>query len=133
VADHPHSARFPGVDPSRRSFITKFAAAVFAVPAISTFALDGIAQAKSSQHGCEGSQCHIGNQSICNQFFHNQSFCNQCISNQCLCDQQLSNQSCGNQTGDEKCGPDENDPEWWKFGECFPFDNHDERRRSRFW
>jgi hypothetical protein len=143
VPDHQRNEKFSGVDSSRRMFIARFAAAVFAAPVISSFALDGIAQAQAgrSLNGGPPSQ-----QSHCNQYIHNQFMYNQCLANQpkqmqpnqphCHShpnqshygNQCVPNQLCCNQH--DHYQPGENDPGWWGYGECFPFDNH---RRRRGW
>ena len=133
VSEQQRNGDFTGIDASRRYFITRFAAAVFAAPAITSFALDGIAQA-SAQHRDDGPGHHYhSNQSYCNQFVHNQKLFNQCIANQHLHNQRLFNQTCGNQTeGPEPWLPWERDPSWWKHEECLPFDHHHRRRGHWF-
>jgi len=145
MSEHNRSDYFSGIDPSRRSFIARFAAAVFAAPAIASFALDGIAQATPG-HGKLDGPLHFGNQgygnqsycnqSLYNQTLHNQSIYNQCIANQHLHNQHLhnqqwGNQSCGNQSDHHHHRHHEHDTNWWKHGDCLPFDNHQHRRGHR--
>ena len=134
VSRQQEDGDFRGIDASRRSFITKFAAAVFAAPAISTFALDGIAHATTAQHE-DGPRRHHhhGNQTVCNQYVHNQTLFNQCLEkqklqNQKLHNQMLHNQCISNQAGEVPWLPWERDPGWWGLGECLPFDHHHRRR-----
>jgi hypothetical protein len=69
MADKDEYEGFGNVDPGRRGFIKKFAAAAFIAPVIATFALDGIASADTNQHH--------PNQHFPNQHFPNQHFPNQ--------------------------------------------------------
>lgn len=143
MSAHNRSDNFSGIDPSRRSFITRFAAAVFAAPAIASFALDGIAQATPSRSRLDGPWHHhgnqnCGNQSLYNQTLHNQPFRDHCIGNQHVNNQSwgnqgFGNQSCCNQSGHEhgRHHDHHHDTDWWKHGECLPFDNHHHRRGHR--
>jgi hypothetical protein len=135
VSEHQRIKAFLGVDPSRRSFIAKFAGAVFAVPLVSSFALDGIAQASPDKlrdhplhqhHGNQGDcKQYLGNQTLHNQWLYNQTMHNQCISNQHLHNQHLHNQSCGNQQHHHKHG---HGAPWDDIGNCMPSDHHHHRR-----
>jgi hypothetical protein len=141
MSAHNRSDNFSGIDPSRRSFITRFAAAVFAAPAIATFALDGIARATPSHGNLDGPRHSHGNQSYCNQSLQNQTLHNQCVGNQHLHNQhmhnqhmnnqQLGNQSCSNQSDHNYGRQLDYDTSRWKHGECLPFDNHHHRRGHR--
>jgi hypothetical protein len=138
VSKHQHNGDFPGIDASRRSFITKFAAAVFAAPAITSFALDGIAHAADGHRdGKPRHRHHHANQSLCNQTLQNQTLHNQTLFNQCVANQHLHNQHLHNQAPHTICLPNqtevpwlpwERDTDWWTFGECLPFDHHNRRR-----
>jgi hypothetical protein len=119
-----HEADLSGAVHNRRSFIAKFAGAVFAAPMISSFALDGIAQAQPGQRIRGGLQQYLHNQSCGNQNIPNQWLYNQHLHNQYLYNQWIMNQHMHNQYNDH----DHHDPSWWAYGECFPFDNHRHRR-----
>jgi hypothetical protein len=137
VSDHQRSKPFLGIDPSRRSFIAKFAAAVFAAPVVTSFALDGVALASKPDHQHHGNQVdckgylsnqylhnqHLYNQTLYNQTLHNQMLCNQMLHNQMLCNQMLSNQ-----TDHHHHHRHGHDSSWWAYGECLPLDNHRHRR-----
>lgn len=144
VSEHQRIKAILGVEPSRRSFIAKFAAAVFAAPLVSSFALDGIAQAQPDklrdhpvhQHHGNQTDCkqYLGNQTLDNQSLHNQWLYNQTMHNQCISNQHmhnqhmhnqhLHNQSCGNQQHHHKHG--KGAP--WDIGNCMPSDHHHHRR-----
>ena len=144
MSEHQRIKAILGVEPSRRSFIAKFAAAVFAAPLVSSFALDGIAQARPEMHKDNPTHQHHGNQTDCkqylgnqtlhnqslhNQWLYNQTMHNQCISNQHLHNQHMHNQhmhnqSCGNQQHHHKHG--HGAP--WDIGNCMPSDHHHHRR-----
>ncbi len=94
--------KLPGVAPSRRSFLVKFAGAVFAAPVISSFALDGIARAQPDRRIYGYGNQYLGNQSLPNQHFPNQHF---------------PNQRFPNQHRHEEC----EGPFWWLYGDCIPF------------
>jgi hypothetical protein len=126
VSNSHRNSRLSGVEPNRRAFIAKFAGAVFAAPVISSFALDGIAQArptKGHRHDCRHHNHHYGNM----------SYGNQCHGNMAYGNMSHGNMSCGNMSYGNGGDRDEcdDDPYWWLFGECFPFDNH--RNRGRSW
>jgi hypothetical protein len=142
VPNSHRNSRLAGVEPNRRAFIAKFAGAVFAAPVISSFALDGIAQARPAtghRHDCRHHHHHYGNmshgnQSYGNQCYGNMSHGNQCYGNmshgnQCYGNMSYGNMSYGNGGDRDEC---HDDPYWWLFGECFPFDNHRHRRPSWF-
>jgi hypothetical protein len=75
-----HSKSFSAVDPSRRVFITKYAALAFAMPLVASFALDGVASA--APQTTMGNQQHFPNQQCPNQLFPNQQLPNQQFPNQ---------------------------------------------------
>jgi hypothetical protein len=147
VPEHQRNEKFSRVESSRRTFITRFAAAVFAAPVISSFALDGIAQAQAGPDP-KGWSGDPRQQNHCNQYIHNQFLYNQCLANQpkqmqpnqphCHShpnqayygNQCAQKQLCGNQHDHYQPGAD--DPRWWGYGECFPFDNHHRRRGWHF-
>lgn len=108
MPENQDSKRFPAVDPSRRVFITKFAGLAFAVPLISSFALDGVASVAPrtgpDSHQNPNQQLpnqrlpnqHLPNQRLPNQRCPNQHFPNQHLPNQHLPNQHLPNQwECG--------------------------------------
>ena len=74
MADKDEYEGFGNVDPGRRGFIKKFAAAAFIAPVIATFALDGIASADTNQHhpNQQNPKQHFPNQHFPNQHFPNQ-------------------------------------------------------------
>jgi|HubBroStandDraft_1064217.scaffolds.fasta_scaffold521351_1 hypothetical protein len=57
---------------SRRAFLKRMAAVGFAVPVVTSFALDGVASSTD-----DWSRSRFGNQSFSNQRFGNQTFGNQ--------------------------------------------------------
>jgi hypothetical protein len=95
MPENQHSKSFSAVDPSRRVFITKYAALAFAAPLVASFALDGVASA--APRITMGNQQQFPNQQCPNQFFPNQKFPNQKFPNQQLPNQQLPNQQLPNQ------------------------------------
>jgi hypothetical protein len=135
VPEHHGNDKFAGVDAGRRSFIVRFAAAVFAVPAVSSFALDGIARAasdhrefgNSSNYG--GQRC--GNQTVPNQYMHNQHVGNQSWGNQHIGNQSWGNQHIGNQRNDQSPDFQRDRSGSLSDGDCFPYDNHHGRRGRR--
>ncbi len=97
MSEHQRIKAILGVEPSRRSFIAKFAAAVFAAPLVSSFALDGIAQARPEMHKDNPTHQHHGNQTDCKQYLGNQTLHNQSLHNQWLYNQTMHNQCISNQ------------------------------------
>src|ERR1035437_5199908 len=75
-----HSKSFSAVDPSRRVFITKYAALDFATPLVASFALDGVASA--APQTTMGNQQQFPNRQCLNQLFPNQKLPNQQFPNQ---------------------------------------------------
>jgi hypothetical protein len=90
-----HSKSFSAVDPSRRVFITKYAALAFATPLVASFALDGVASA--ARQTTMGNQQHFPNQQCPNQLFPNQQCPNQLFPNQKFPNQKFPNQQLPNQ------------------------------------
>jgi hypothetical protein len=76
---------------SRRAFLKRMAVVGFAVPIVTSFALDGVASADDHHHH-HGNQGH-GNQGFGNQGFGNQGFGNQGFGNQGFGNQSLANQA----------------------------------------
>ena len=62
-------------DLSRRAFLKRMAVVGFAVPIVTSFALDGVASADEHRHR-HGNQGY-GNQGYGNQYYPNQSLANQ--------------------------------------------------------
>jgi hypothetical protein len=111
MSEHRAGDQLSGVEPSRRSFIAKFAGAVFAAPLISSFALDGMAQASPAhQKHHHGNMPYSGYGNLSYGHMHH---------------------SYGNSSG-HKHGEGCDDPFWWVYGECFPFDNH-HHRKVKWW
>jgi hypothetical protein len=132
VSNSRRNSRLAGVEPNRRAFIAKFAGAVFAAPVISSFALDGIAQARPTTGQRRDCRHHHHHHHYGNMSHGNQSYGNQCYGNMSYGNMSYGNMSYGNMSYGNGGDRDEchDDPDWWLFGECFPFDNH---RRHRSW
>jgi hypothetical protein len=121
VSDHMRNERLSRVEPNRRSFMAKFAGAVFAAPVISSFALDGIAQAQPDRRH------HLPNGYSPNGHYPNGHHPNGHHPNGHHPNGHMPNGHLPNgHHGEHGC----DDPFWWVFGECFPFDNHRSRRRG---
>jgi hypothetical protein len=118
--------------------MAKFAGAVFAAPMISSFALDGIAQARPDLSK-RGHQHYYGNMSYGNMAYGNMTYGNMACGNMTYRhhygnmsygNMAYGNMAYGNMAYGNMTRPAE-DPFWWAFGECFPFDNH--HHRQNWW
>ena len=124
MSEHLRSDKLSGVDHNRRSFIAKFAGAVFAAPVISSFALDGIAQAQTDRRHHHMPNGHYPNGHYPNGHYPNGHYPNGHYPNGHYPNGHYPNGHLPNgHNGEHGC----DDPFWWVFGDCFPFDNHHRR------
>jgi hypothetical protein len=78
MTDKYDDSGLPDVNTDRRAFMKKFAATAFITPIIASFAIDGIANASTT----ERHHHHHGNQTYGNQHYGNQHYGNQHYGNQ---------------------------------------------------
>ena len=100
--------------------MAKFAGAVFAAPMISSFALDGIARATPVSDQTRQKHHHGNMPGSPYGYYGNMPY-------------RHMHHGYGNMTGGKghQHGEGCDDPFWWVYGECFPFDNH--RGRGGSW